>query len=1273
MLCRQLPATGCLPVLAAAAMDAADAAAEHELPLAAPVEPSDEATVDALFALLRDDTASIPQTRPRPLLAALNREKRRQEAAAVHGGQKRRRPPLLSPLTSLRSQRRKKAELSDAAAAGGAADPTLSPVLSAVSPSSARPLSPSVTVSPSSSTAHLTSPTGPASPPLLGATLRSMSELPPDSPSLSAPTSPSFIPLPPRRTVSAEIEKEVKLESDVRSAERAAMSRAARRMSGFGPPMFDMQLPGILRAVGSSASLVASDDDSESGTESAVSDEALPVVPRWIDRAQRGSRDQPFNVVLFDEDSKSLERLTSCMTPPSAVGYNLLPASSVRDAKEVLDSHADCVDAVLARFCRPHYHAREIIAHTLVLSATPMLMLLVTPEEQVDLASQLDALLAGPVSDVVLMPVKPGLGERLCASIQRHAVAGYTFRDLLMAADISSRKSTLSDAVRETRENFAWREERRGMSASEKRRKRALKKQQSRMDSLPSFHETSRKATQLVHTLSESARSYGSSSRSMRRMSADELRLLVPKAMADAGLAAVSEGSPMAIEFPPTPSPLPPSSERASPVRPAMRRSASASALTLSSSKAGSGRGSGSGGGGSRVRISIPPEQAKKSDGSRSGPPTSRRSSLASQVSLPPSVTTSARDDDMEHMRHLYSERIRGAHQLYMRDDVLSENCMPLQLSLRESDVLRSHPQLARGELLMKQGQFALAATAYTAYIRRNRKSLLGYFLRGIALEELGNHDKAALDFSVALLIAHGRPESLFNRAVCRCSLALYGEAVKDLTAALALTRDEALRTRLLNFRARCYRRTGDFEPAMRDYATAAPPVPVSEAGVSRPQPTKAKVADDRLFRGPKPFVGGKYIDPLYTAESIQRALETPPRMRLEPALRRLASLALHVPYFNRFPDDVRKQLSEVMRYEVAAPETMIVKQGTPGDAMYIILTGKVAIRVSVQVVEMVGEDVIVNELAAGDSFGETSLLDHSDRKASVVAQNWVELLVVDKPAFDRLVRPLEAAKLEMKRDALSRSGLFRYCDRKDMLRMAETSQVKSVDSDAVLVRQGQRPEMLYLLLSGVVRVFRHRDEDGNLSRRVRELLAEDAALQRKYKYPGVPALEAVLQRKRAELRAQLGRARASLRRSLHGARDRRHVPLAQLSAPAIFGEAAVLKPWGGHEPATVVADTNVDVIIMSKHQLHEMGLLDKLKPVVRLKALHYPSDSRVQRRLREDSEWADFKRQLMDDIHKGKWPVRDGVLRSLPGGGSRIKMGKDVVTKHRTGDRLWL
>lgn len=74
----------------------------------------------------------------------------------------------------------------------------------------------------------------------------------------------------------------------------------------------------------------------------------------------------------------------------------------------------------------------------------------------------------------------------------------------------------------------------------------------------------------------------------------------------------------------------------------------------------------------------------------------------------------------------------------------------------------------------------------------------------------------------------------------------------------------------------------------------------------------------------------------------------------------------------------------------------VIMQEGAPGDFMYVVLEGRVAISIKTGIVGRVGP---------GGVFGELALLDQSPRAASAMAESDCALLAIDRATFLNLVK----------------------------------------------------------------------------------------------------------------------------------------------------------------------------------------------------------------------------------------------------------------------------
>ena len=113
-----------------------------------------------------------------------------------------------------------------------------------------------------------------------------------------------------------------------------------------------------------------------------------------------------------------------------------------------------------------------------------------------------------------------------------------------------------------------------------------------------------------------------------------------------------------------------------------------------------------------------------------------------------------------------------------------------------------------------------------------------------------------------------------------------------------------------------------------------------------------------------------------------------------------IAMLA-EVPVFSLLDQDERATLAELMETEHVQKGGAIFERGDAGDALYIVLSG----RIQLSVESLDGETIVLGENEHGDAFGEISMLDGGPRTASAIAMEDSTLLRLDRDKLLDLVK----------------------------------------------------------------------------------------------------------------------------------------------------------------------------------------------------------------------------------------------------------------------------
>ena len=117
-------------------------------------------------------------------------------------------------------------------------------------------------------------------------------------------------------------------------------------------------------------------------------------------------------------------------------------------------------------------------------------------------------------------------------------------------------------------------------------------------------------------------------------------------------------------------------------------------------------------------------------------------------------------------------------------------------------------------------------------------------------------------------------------------------------------------------------------------------------------------------------------------------------------SLDRIADFLATVPLFHELDRTALRSFAEITREQKFAKGAMIVTEGDPGDALFVVRSGEVKVL-------LIGEDgreVILGVLGVGDHFGELSLIDGRPRSAHVVATQPSSLLILRRTDFRRQV-----------------------------------------------------------------------------------------------------------------------------------------------------------------------------------------------------------------------------------------------------------------------------
>jgi CRP-like cAMP-binding protein len=213
---------------------------------------------------------------------------------------------------------------------------------------------------------------------------------------------------------------------------------------------------------------------------------------------------------------------------------------------------------------------------------------------------------------------------------------------------------------------------------------------------------------------------------------------------------------------------------------------------------------------------------------------------------------------------------------------------------------------------------------------------------------------------------------------------------------------------------------------------------------------------------------GEVYIMDLDSAARAASNVPLPQRLDVEDVLRR-------TPLFSDLNEQSFMKLVERVGTRHLADGEILFQQGDPADAMYAIVEGEVTASVGH------APPLILATLGEGEFFGEIGLLAEQPRQATIVSVGQTLLLRFERHLVsemeesepDFIVVLLRFVRERLVASLMKTSPLFAPFGGSDTGELTERFQFMEVKPRKALVRQGNRSEGVFVLLTGAARVTR--------------------------------------------------------------------------------------------------------------------------------------------------------------------------------------------------------
>jgi len=250
------------------------------------------------------------------------------------------------------------------------------------------------------------------------------------------------------------------------------------------------------------------------------------------------------------------------------------------------------------------------------------------------------------------------------------------------------------------------------------------------------------------------------------------------------------------------------------------------------------------------------------------------------------------------------------------------------------------------------------------------------------------------------------------------------------------------------------------------DAPAAAQPAPVPSA---EPSFTELELEGDSFLQAVEAAAGKPYSSSPSISVSTEEAMEAVEEPKLEPG-----SLP-KIPLFSDLPPDAFIALFEQCPLRRAEPGDVLIEQGSQGDSFFVICSGTAKV--------FRRDDGQRRELATleeGAFFGEMALLSDAPRSASVeAAAEDTQLLEISAAVLTDLSRkhPTIASALKkfcrqrLLSNLMNGATLFRPFTKSERRDLVQKFRARDVNRGETLIREGERSDGLYVILTGEVGV----------------------------------------------------------------------------------------------------------------------------------------------------------------------------------------------------------
>ncbi|KAK3801152.1 hypothetical protein RRG08_006869 [Elysia crispata] len=223
-------------------------------------------------------------------------------------------------------------------------------------------------------------------------------------------------------------------------------------------------------------------------------------------------------------------------------------------------------------------------------------------------------------------------------------------------------------------------------------------------------------------------------------------------------------------------------------------------------------------------------------------------------------------------------------------------------------------------------------------------------------------------------------------------------------------------------------------------------------------------------------------VQPPKGGRRLERLLSVAPERRTPLDIQNILAFVRSHETFQHFPSHLQVKLCMVMHYQRYEPRRIILREGHPPSAFYLVLCGSLIANIS-ETSPTSGQTFLrtVADVKEGECFGEIALLERTPRTATIVCKTRSELLVIYKDDFDKLIlQPLiDQKKADV--EYIVKHALFEEFDESVFYSNPQEFFYQYFPKDTMVVKDSYTCPFLILVKSGTCKLigsYRRTDYD---------------------------------------------------------------------------------------------------------------------------------------------------------------------------------------------------